>query len=62
VIFVPFAEGKPDGQPADVLTGFLNPDGQARGRPIGVALDGRGALLVVDDVGDTIWRVSAAAR
>jgi glucose/arabinose dehydrogenase len=61
VIFVPFAEGKPDGQPVDVLTGFLDDDGQARGRPVGVALDGHGGLLVADDVGDTIWRVSAAA-
>ena len=61
VIFAPFAEGKPDGQPVDVLTGFLDDDGQARGRPVGVALDGHGGLLVADDVGNTIWRVSAAA-
>ena len=61
VIFVPFADGKPDGQPVDVLTGFLDADGQARGRPVGVALDGHGGLLVADDVGNTIWRVSAAA-
>ncbi len=58
VIFVPFAGGKPDGQPTDVLTGFLDQDGQARGRPVGVALDGKGGLLVADDVGNTIWRVS----
>jgi glucose/arabinose dehydrogenase len=61
VIFVPFAGGKPDGPPLDVLTGFLNDEGQARGRPVGVALDGRGGLLVADDVGNTIWRVHAAA-
>ncbi len=61
VIFVPFVNGKPDGQPVDVLTGFLNADGQARGRPVGVALDGHEGLLVADDVGNTIWRVHAAA-
>lgn len=61
VIFVPFAGGRPSGQPIDVLTGFLDDDGQARGRPVGVALDRRGGLLVADDVGNAIWRVSAAA-
>jgi len=61
VIFVPFVNGKPDGEPVDVLTGFLNADGEARGRPVGVALDGHGGLLVADDVGNTIWRVHAAA-
>jgi glucose/arabinose dehydrogenase len=61
VIFIPFLNGKPDGEPMDVLTGFLNADGQARGRPVGVALDGRGGLLVADDVGNTIWRVHATA-
>jgi glucose/arabinose dehydrogenase len=61
VIFIPFVNGRPDGEPLDVLTGFLNADGQARGRPVGVALDGRGGLLVADDVGNTIWRVHAAA-
>ena len=60
VIFVPFIDGKPEGQPIDVLTGFLDADGQARGRPVGVALDGRAGLLVADDVGNTIWRVHAA--
>jgi glucose/arabinose dehydrogenase len=60
VIFVPFAGGRPSGMPVDVLTGFLTPDGEARGRPVGVAVDRRGALLVADDVGNTIWRVSAA--
>jgi glucose/arabinose dehydrogenase len=60
VIFVPFSGGKPSGEPVDVLTGFLTGDGQANGRPVGVALDAKGALLVADDVGNTIWRVSAA--
>jgi glucose/arabinose dehydrogenase len=60
VVFVPFIEGKPGGQPLDVLTGFLSPEGEALGRPVGVALDKRGALLVADDVGNVIWRVSKA--
>jgi glucose/arabinose dehydrogenase len=59
VIFVPFDGGQPAGAPLDVLTGFLNEDGEARGRPVGVALDQTGALLVADDVGNRIWRVSA---
>jgi glucose/arabinose dehydrogenase len=58
VIFVPFAGGRPAGAPADILTGFLDADGQARGRPVGVAVDKAGALLVADDVGNTIWRVT----
>ncbi|MGD9507646.1 MAG: sorbosone dehydrogenase family protein [Geminicoccaceae bacterium] len=59
VIFVPFADGRPAGEPEDILTGFLNQDGQARGRPVGVAVDAHGGLLVADDVGNVIWRVSA---
>ncbi len=58
VVFVPFAGGRPSGPPRDVLTGFLNADGEALGRPVGVAFDKQGALLVADDVGDVIWRVS----
>ncbi|MCW7537076.1 sorbosone dehydrogenase family protein [Aquabacterium sp. A7-Y] len=58
VVFVPFQGGKPSGQPLDVLTGFVNGQGEAQGRPVGVALDKRGALLVADDVGNVIWRVS----
>jgi glucose/arabinose dehydrogenase len=59
VIFVPFADGRPAGPPRDVLTGFLGPEGEARGRPVGVIIDARGGLLVADDVGDAVWRVSA---
>jgi glucose/arabinose dehydrogenase len=59
VIFVPFADGRPVGKPVDVLTGFLSEDGKALGRPVGVALDKQGALLVADDVGNVIWRVTA---
>ncbi|MDA7415990.1 sorbosone dehydrogenase family protein [Xenophilus arseniciresistens] len=59
VIFVPFENGQPKGMPQDVLTGFLNADGEARGRPVGVALDARGGLLVADDVGNALWRVAA---
>ena len=55
---MPFANGKPSGDPLPVLTGFLSPDGDAYGRPVGVAIDKRGALLVADDVGNVIWRVS----
>ena len=57
VIFVPFIEGKPSGQPIEVLTGFVKDNGDAMGRPVGVAIDGRGALLVADDVGNVVWRV-----
>jgi glucose/arabinose dehydrogenase len=60
VIFVPFRDGKPDGMPVDVLTGFLDAEGRAQGRPVGVTLDKDGALLVADDVGNTVWRVTAA--
>jgi glucose/arabinose dehydrogenase len=58
VIFVPFAKGKPSGPAEDVLTGFVNAEGEAQGRPVGVVFDRTGALLVADDVGNTIWRVS----
>jgi glucose/arabinose dehydrogenase len=60
VVFVPFAAGKPSGPPVEVLGGFLNEKGEAQGRPVGVAIDKRGALLVADDVGNTIWRVAPA--
>ena len=58
VIFVPFSRGRPSGPPVDVLTGFVRANGEANGRPVGVALDNRGALLVADDVGNAIWRVT----
>jgi len=61
VIYVPFKDGKPAGRSIDVLTGFLDADENAQGRPVGVALDKTGALLVTDDVGKTVWRVSGAA-
>jgi len=61
VIFVPFTGGKPQGDPVDVLTGFLSADGDALGRPVGVAIDKTGALLVADDVGNAIWRVTGGA-
>ena len=60
VIFVPFSQGKPDGPARDVLTGFLNESGEAQGRPVGVAIDRQGGLLVADDVGNAIWRVGTA--
>jgi len=62
VIFVPFTNGQPSGPPVDILTGFLAPDGTAHGRPVGVTLDHDGALLVADDVGNSIWRVTAASN
>ena len=60
VIFVPFDDGRPAGDPVDVLTGFLSAEGDALGRPVGVVFDREGALLVADDVGNRIWRVTAA--
>jgi hypothetical protein len=60
VIFVPFVDGQPAGLPIDVLAGFVDAAGNARGRPVGVAIDTKGALLVADDVGNTVWRVTSA--
>jgi len=62
VVFVPFANGKPAGPPIDVLTGFVSEDGEAHGRPVGVALDKHGALLVADDVGNVIWRATGSSQ
>ena len=62
VIFVPFANGKPAGPPRDILTGFLNDKGEAQGRPVGVRMAKDGALLVADDVGNTVWRVTPATH
>ncbi|MEO8619440.1 MAG: sorbosone dehydrogenase family protein [bacterium] len=59
VIFVPFVGGSPSGDPVDVVTGFLDREGDALGRPVGVTIDRRGALLVADDVGNAVWRVTA---
>ena len=56
------ANGKPNGKPADFVTGFVDADGKARGRPVGLALDRTGALLVADDLADTVWKISAARR
>lgn len=61
VVFIPFSDGRPSGKPQDVVTGFLNADDQARGRPVGLAVDKSGALLIADDVGNTVWRVSGDA-
>jgi glucose/arabinose dehydrogenase len=62
VVFVPFSGGKPAGPPVDVLTGFVNDKGEACGRPVGVAIDGKGALLVADDVGNAVWRAVDASH
>ncbi|GAB3406162.1 sorbosone dehydrogenase family protein [Massilia agilis] len=62
VIFVPFTDGKPSGPPQDVLAGFLSKDGHAYGRPVGVAVDRQGAILVADDVGNKVWRVTPAGK
>ncbi|HKE95815.1 MAG TPA: sorbosone dehydrogenase family protein [Povalibacter sp.] len=59
VVFVPFANGQPNGPPEAMLDGFLNEKGDAYGRPVGVAVDARGAVLVADDVGNCLWRISA---
>ena len=61
VVYVPFANGQPAGPPEDVVTGFLVGGDQARGRPVGLAVDGKGGLLIADDTGNTVWRVSAAS-
>jgi glucose/arabinose dehydrogenase len=60
VVFVPLSNGQPSGTPIEGLTDFLDTGGHAPGRPVSVAVDRRGALLVADDVGNTIWRVTAA--
>jgi glucose/arabinose dehydrogenase len=62
LIFVPFADGKPSGPPQDVLTGFLSKDGKAYGRPVGVAVDKQGAILLADDVGNIVWRITPAGK
>jgi hypothetical protein len=59
VIFVPFTDGKPSGKAVDVLTGFINDSDEAQGRPVDVLVQRSGDLLVADDVGNTVWRVTA---
>lgn len=61
VVFIPFANGRPNGAPQDVLTGFIDGQGRAQGRPVGVVIDKRGGLLAADDVGNVIWRVTGKA-
>ena len=62
VVFVPFRGGRPAGPPIDFVTGFMGTDGKTRGRPVGVTVDPRGALIVADDLSNTIWRVTPAAN
>jgi glucose/arabinose dehydrogenase len=59
VVYIPFKDGQPAGAPVDFVTGFLQQDGKARGRPVGVAVDRGGALIVADDAGNTVWRITA---
>jgi glucose/arabinose dehydrogenase len=61
VVFVPFNQGAPAGPPVEVLGGFVSVDGDAYGRPVGVAFDRHGAVLVADDVGNVVWRVKGAS-
>jgi glucose/arabinose dehydrogenase len=61
VVYIPFIDGRPNGPPQDVVTGFISNDGKTRGRPVGVAIDRTGGILIADDVGNTIWRVAAAS-
>jgi glucose/arabinose dehydrogenase len=58
VVFVPFSNGRPAGEPIDFATGFRSPDGKTHGRPVGVTVDPRGALIVADDLSNTVWRVT----
>jgi glucose/arabinose dehydrogenase len=59
VVFVPFSGGRPGGQAQDVVTGFLDANNQARGRPVGLAVDRSGGLLIADDLANIVWRVSS---
>src|SRR5690606_27631931 len=61
VVFVPFRDGQPAGEPVDFVTGMLDEDGNARGRPVGVSVDPRGALILADDLSNAIWRVGPGA-
>jgi glucose/arabinose dehydrogenase len=61
VVYVPFAAGRPSGMAQDVVTGFTTKDGKALGRPVGLAVDAHGGLLIADDAGGAVWRLTAAA-
>jgi glucose/arabinose dehydrogenase len=60
VVYVPFSGGRPSGMAQDVVTGFLGPGDKAYGRPVGLAVDSHGGLLIADDAGNVVWRVTAA--
>jgi glucose/arabinose dehydrogenase len=60
VVFVPFRDGRPAGDPIDFVSGFLDGENNARGRPVGVTVDPRGALIVADDLSNTVWRITAS--
>src|SRR5262249_31187243 len=62
IVYVPFMNGRPSGTAQDVVTGFLNADNKVRGRPVGLAIDKSGALLIADDVGNTVWRVTSSSQ
>ena len=62
VVFVPFSNGRPAGPPIDFVQGFMGEDGKTRGRPVGVTVDLRGALIVADDLSNTIWRVTVVSK
>ena len=62
VVFIPFANGRPNGAAEDVVMDFIDANSNARGRPVGVAVDKKGALLIADDVGNTVWRVTSSGR
>lgn len=62
VVFVPFRDGRPAGQPVDFVAGFLGEDGKARGRPVGVTVDPKGALIVADDLANVVWRVTPVSK
>jgi glucose/arabinose dehydrogenase len=58
VVFVPFQQGRPAGEPIDFATGFFGDDGKTRGRPVGVVVDQRGGVIIADDLANTVWRVT----
>jgi glucose/arabinose dehydrogenase len=62
VVFVPFRDQRPAGEPVDFVSGFIGTDGKARGRPVGVSVDPRGALIVADDLSNTVWRITPTRR